>query len=147
MILEEILIGTQMGDHDQLHYWVLLTKSRPMQWHSKWGMSPRRLWAKKINDLFTGGLSWVQWYIVRKSLSGSWSESQKKSLLLEIDFDKARDWDDSTLIIDMLSCLGFGSKCVCMINTLFSSTSTFVAWIISSLHIFLFTIWLGKDSP
>ena len=45
----------------------------------------------------------------------------------KIDFDKSYDKMEWTFIIDMLSYLDFGSKCVDMINTLFSSLLAFVA--------------------
>lgn len=74
-------------------------------------------------------------------------ESGHQALFLKIEFDKAYKKIDWTFIIDMLSYLGFGSKCVGMINNLFSSTSTFVAvYNILSPHILLHHS-IRKDAP
>jgi hypothetical protein len=54
-------------------------------------------------------------------------ETSQQSLILKIDFDKAYDWVDWSFILEMLTCLGFGPRCVAMVNTLFTNASTFVS--------------------
>ena len=54
-------------------------------------------------------------------------EFGKQDLFLKFDFDKAHERVDWTFFMEMLSFFGFGSKCAVMINTLFYSTSSFVA--------------------
>ena len=71
-------------------------------------------------------------------------ECLQQALFLKIDFDKSYERVDWTFIIDMLSFLGFGSEHVGMINTLFFSTSTFLA-VNNFLLVLFFIVFLGKD--
>jgi len=47
----------------------------------------------------------------------------QETYFLKIDFDKAYDRVDWLFILEMLTCLGLGPRCVAMVNTLFSNAS------------------------
>jgi hypothetical protein len=53
-------------------------------------------------------------------------ETRQQTLILKIDFDKAYDWVDWYFIYDMLICLGFGPRCVSMMNIMFINALAFV---------------------
>lgn len=86
--------------------------------------------AKKI--VYKEQMGFVQGIFILDIVIVAWEamewarEYGKQALFLKIDVDKAYDRVNWTFIIDMLSCLGFGSKCVGMIKNMFSSTLYFV---------------------
>ena len=54
-------------------------------------------------------------------------ESSQHALFLKIDLDKAYGHIDWNFILNMLIYLGFGKRCVSMITTIFSCSSSFVS--------------------
>lgn len=53
-------------------------------------------------------------------------EIEKQCLMLKIKFVKASNRVDWSFIFEKLTCLGFGSRCEGMVNTLFTNALAFV---------------------
>jgi len=60
-------------------------------------------------------------------------DTGQQALFLKIDFYKAYYRIDRTFITDMLTCLGFGPRCVGMVITLFSYASALIS-VINTLY-------------
>lgn len=70
----------------------------------------------------------ILWFQLSTWEAMEWvQETSQQCLVLKIDFDKAYDRIDWSFISELLSCLGFGARCVAMVNIILTNALTFVS--------------------